>query len=87
MLISVDHGNKQMKTPNHIFPSGLYESSRRPAFGDEILYYRGKYYALSENRIPYMRDKTSTDSSLYLHSTALPRKSTLPNVMKTTSSK
>ena len=66
MQISVDQGNKQMKTPNHIFPSGLYESSRRPAFGDEILYYRGKYYALSENRIPYMRDKTSTEQFFVL---------------------
>ena len=66
MLISIDHGNKQIKTPNHTFTSGLYESSNRPAFGDEILYHKGKYYALSEDRIPYMRDKTTTDQFFIL---------------------
>lgn len=39
MLISVDHGNKLIKTSCHTFTSGLYESSSRPAFGDDILYY------------------------------------------------
>jgi len=66
MLISVDHGNKQIKTSCHTFTSGLYESSSRPAFGDDILYYKGKYYALSEERIPYMRDKTSNEQFFIL---------------------
>ena len=87
MLISIDHGNKQIKTPNHIFTSGLYESSNRPAFGDEILYHKGKYYALSEDRIPYMRDKTTTDQFLFSRSTVSPRKSIQPNATKMTSLK
>ncbi len=58
MIISIDHGNKQIKTLNRTFTSGLYESDSRPAFGEDVLYYNGKYYALSEERIPYMRDKT-----------------------------
>jgi len=58
MIISIDHGNKQIKTLNRTFTSGLYESDSRPAFGEDVLCYNGKYYALSEERIPYMRDKT-----------------------------
>jgi len=61
MLIAVDHGNKQIKTRSRIFTSGLTESDTRPPFGDEILRYGGKYYSLSERRIPYMRDKTADE--------------------------
>ena len=58
MLISIDHGNKQIKTNRRTFVAGLHESDTRPPFGQNILHYNGKYYTLSEQRIPYMRDKT-----------------------------
>lgn len=58
MLISVDHGNKQIKTVSRTFTSAFTESDTRPPFGEDILEYKGKYYALSGNRIPYMRNKT-----------------------------
>ena len=61
MLIAIDHGNKQMKTAHKTFPSGLCESDTRPPFGDNVLSYGGKYYLLSEQRIPYMRDKTADE--------------------------
>lgn len=61
MIIAIDHGNKQIKTESRIFTSGLRESDVRPPFGDDILKYKGKYYTLSDKRIPYMRDKTSDD--------------------------
>lgn len=57
MLISIDHGNKQIKTTHKTFPSALTESDTRPPFGDDILEYKGKYYLPSGNRIPYMRNK------------------------------
>lgn len=60
MMIPVDHGNRNMKTEQFIFTSGLVESDSRPALG-EYLYYNGRYYALTEQRIPYMRDKTADD--------------------------
>ena len=65
MLIAIDHGNKQMKTAHKTFPSGLCESDNRPPFGENVLYYEGKYYTLSEQRIPYMRDKT-IDERFYI---------------------
>lgn len=58
MLISIDHGNKQIKTNRRTFVAGLHQSDTRPPFGQNILHYNGKYYTLSEQRIPYMRDKT-----------------------------
>lgn len=65
MLIAIDHGNKQMKTAHKTFPSGLCESDTRPPFGENVLFYKGKYYTLSEQRIPYMRDKT-TDERFFI---------------------
>lgn len=61
MLIAVDHGNKNIKTAHHVLTSGLTESDNRPPFGDGILQMDGKYYVLSEQRIPYLRDKTVDD--------------------------
>jgi len=58
MLIAIDHGNRQIKTDGRVFTSGLRESDTRPPFGDDILYYKGKYYTISDKRIPVMRDKT-----------------------------
>lgn len=58
MLIGIDHGNKQMKCIHRIFISGLVQSNTRPPFGDDILRYKDRFYTLSEQRIPYMRDKS-----------------------------
>lgn len=61
MLIAVDHGNKQIKTVHcETFVSGLLESTTRP-FGRNILKYRDKFYSLSNQRIPYKRDKTEDE--------------------------
>ena len=61
MLIAIDHGNKLIKILNHApFTTGLQESDT-PPFGGETLKYRGKYYTLSEKRIPYHRDKTEDE--------------------------
>lgn len=58
MLISIDHGNKQIKTSHKTFVSGVRESDTKPPFGQNVLLYKGKYYTLTNQRIPYMRDKT-----------------------------
>ena len=60
MLIGVDHGNKQIKTVHCTpFVSGLQQSMTRP-FGPS-LQYCGNYYTLSNERIPYRKDKTVDD--------------------------
>ena len=60
MLIGVDHGNKQIKTVHcSPFVSGLQQSITKP-FG-QSLQYRGNYYTLSNERIPFRKDKTEDD--------------------------
>lgn len=61
MLIAVDHGNKQIKTVHTPpFTSGLIQSDT-PGFGTDALTYRGKYYTLTDQRIPYRRNKTEDE--------------------------
>ena len=63
LRVAVDHGNRNMKTCHFIFTTGLTEQDKKPARGEKYLKYQGKYYTLSEKRIPYQRDKTQ-DSAL-----------------------
>ena len=58
MIISVDHGNKSIKTPNLLFTSGVIESDSKPGFQCDYIHWNGKYYFLTERRISYLRDKT-----------------------------
>lgn len=58
--IAVDHGNRNMKTEHQVFTSGLVESETEPSLGD-FLYYNRKFYSLSNQRIPFMRDKTKDE--------------------------
>lgn len=61
MLISIDHGNQNIKTIHHApFTAGLQEYDVKP-FGDNVLQFDGKYYRLTDQRIPYHRDKTEDD--------------------------
>lgn len=66
MIIGIDHGNKQIKTAHKIFTSGLLESTIPFPLSSDSLYYNGKYYALTDDRIPYMRDKTVNEKFFIL---------------------
>ena len=52
LRVAVDHGNRNMKTCNFVFTTGLTEQDKKPARGEKYLKYQGKYYTLSEKRIP-----------------------------------
>ena len=65
LRIPVDHGNRNTKTGNFIFTTGLNMMDKKPARGEKYLQYEGKYYTLSEKRIPYQRDKTQ-DSRFFI---------------------
>ena len=60
LIVPVDHGNQNMKGEHVVFTSGLVESDCKPVLGD-YLYYKNRYYSLTDQRIPYMRDKTGDD--------------------------
>lgn len=61
MLIAIDHGNYAVKTPRFSFISGLAEHTVRPPMADEVVEYKGKFWTLTGQRLPYMRDKTRDD--------------------------
>ena len=61
MVISIDHGNKSMKTKDRVFTSGLVASDAKPGIRKDYVHWNGKYYSLTEKRISYMRDKTEDD--------------------------
>lgn len=73
MLISVDHGNYSVKTPNFSFISGLSEHAVKPPLSDEVLEYQGSYWTLSGRRLPYMRDKTQDERFFILTLFAIAR--------------
>ena len=61
MIISVDHGNKSIKTPNALFTSGLISSEGLQGFKTDYICWNGRYYTLTEQRIAYIRDKTEDE--------------------------
>ena len=61
MIISVDHGNKSIKTPNALFTSGLISSEGLQGFKTDYICWNGRYYTLTEQRISYLRDKTEDE--------------------------
>lgn len=58
LRVAVDHGNRNMKTCHFIFTSGLNVLDKKPTRAEQYIQFEGKYYTLSEQRIPYQRDKT-----------------------------
>ena len=73
MLIAIDHGNYNIKTPHHSFMAGLSEHSVRPPMADEILEYNGSFWTLSGKRLNYRRDKTKDESYFILSLFAIAR--------------
>ena len=62
ILIAVDHGNYACKTPNFSFTSGLIELSGKTTIREtDVVEFAGRHWALSNERIRYMRDKTQDD--------------------------
>lgn len=62
MIVSIDSGNKNIKTENFVYPTALSESDFDLGnFSKDILHYNGKFYSLDGKRIKYMRDKTSDE--------------------------
>ena len=75
MIIAIDHGNYAVKTSDgDSFVSGLSEHSVQPPLATDTIEWGGKYWTLTENRIPFMRDKTKDDRFFILSLFAIARK-------------
>ena len=73
MLESIDHGNSAVKTVSDSFIAGLSEYAVRPPLAAETIEYNGKFWTLTGDRIPYMRDKTKDDRYFILSLFAIAR--------------
>lgn len=65
-IVSVDTGNRLIKTPHFSFNAGIVRHGKRPpAIKTDMLYFGGEYFTITEQRTPYLRDKT-VDDTYYL---------------------
>ena len=60
-IISLDHGNRLMKSTRQVFPSSYMESKYLPPIGGDILNYEGKTYTLVDQSLPVLNDKTEDE--------------------------
>ena len=68
-IIAIDHGNSEIKTVHERFPAGFKMYMTRPPFitgKDQSLFWNGKWYALTRDRLPYRRDKSINDDYFIL---------------------
>lgn len=67
-IFGIDHGNGNIKTANTVFPCGFTCQQIKPAsiFGEDVIFYKGKYYILNPERFPYALDKTKNDNYFIL---------------------
>lgn len=65
-IISVDTGNRLIKTPHVSFNTGIVRHGKRPpAIKTDMLYF-GEYFTITEQRTPYLKDKTVDDTYFLL---------------------
>ena len=74
MLIAIDHGNYAIKSADgDSFVSGLSQHSVPPPLATDTIEWDGKFWTLTESRIPYMKDKTKDDRFFILSLFAIAR--------------
>jgi len=61
MVIAIDHGNSQIKTPNCVFPSAVRVSKTQLPMATDTVKFAESYFTLTNQRIRYRRDKTTDD--------------------------
>lgn len=65
-IIAIDHGWSMCKTPNDIYTSGVYEITTEPAYFDNILEYKGRYFKVGTDRLEVKTTKVETPDYYYL---------------------
>ena len=68
IVIPMDHGNRNMKTKEEVFTSGLEESDMKPILGDYLMY-DGKYYSPAYIDKELYMDKADKRRTLYWNPT------------------
>lgn len=66
LIAAVDHGFCTIKTPHEIFDNGVKELDAAPAFKENTILYKGKYYKIGEGRLSMKDTKTKDDDYFIL---------------------
>lgn len=61
MIMTVDTGNKMIKTDTLEFNAGVEILDQMPGEREEVISYEGQYYITTSRRISYMEDKTEDE--------------------------
>ena len=77
ILIALDHGYGNVKTPNFIFPTGITEYNAEPAMAAERLYWAGRWYAIGDTHKEFIADKTADEDYLKLTMVAIAKELSL----------
>jgi len=69
--IAVDHGNRLIKTTNHVFPANCIDGTRLASVGGDTLKYNGKEVVLTNDLQLQLNDKTIDDRYYNLNLAAI----------------
>ena len=71
ILIAIDHGYGNVKTPSFLFPTGVTEYRDEPAMAADTLCWAGRWYAIGDAHKEFIADKTADEDYLKLTMTAI----------------
>ena len=71
ILIPIDHGYGNVKTPNFIFPTGIIACDAEPAMATDKLCWAGRWYAIGDSHKEFLADKTADEDYLKLTMVAI----------------
>ena len=71
ILIPIDHGYGNVKTPNFIFPTGITEYKEEPAMSTDTLRWAGRWFAIGDTHKEFIADKTADEDYLKLTMAAI----------------
>ncbi|MCL1864146.1 MAG: hypothetical protein FWF78_11365 [Defluviitaleaceae bacterium] len=66
LIISIDHGNRLIKTEHLVFPAGFVESEYLPTIGGDVLKYQDRVYTLVDTNFPVHMDKAENENYFIL---------------------
>lgn len=81
-IIGIDQGFGNMKTRHIVFKSGIKEYEEKPAFGEDILEYNGKYYVFGEGHKSFISDKVMDEDYYILTLAALAKELNVRGIQK-----
>lgn len=77
ILIAIDHGYGNVKTPNFIFSTGITAYDTEPAMTTEKLSWAGRWYVIGDSHKEFIADKTSDEDYLKLTMVAIAKELSL----------